>query len=122
AIAVPTLHGQFDSLPVLGLLLAVAYLRMRPRLSAWMLSAAVAVKTWPAYFLPLMLGLLRPGRRVPYFTRVLAIPVAAFIVYGVIHPWNLPRGIAGVLFYTPHRQGLGTSLLFPASWGNAIVP
>ena len=55
-IAVSTLHGQFDVMPALALLLAVAWLGTRPRAAAFALGVGVALKTWPGYFLPVFLG------------------------------------------------------------------
>ena len=47
--------------------------------------------------------------------------VVAFALYFVIHPDHIVQGIIGVIAYVPHRQGLGTSLLFPAAWGDPFI-
>jgi hypothetical protein len=120
-IAVATLHGQFDVMPALALLLAVAWLGTRPRAAAFALGVGVALKTWPAYFLPVFLGWLKRGRW-PFLLRVAAVPALVFAVYAVFHPDHIVHGVLAVLLYVPHRQGFGTSRFFPASWGSAIVP
>jgi hypothetical protein len=120
-IAVATLHGQFDVMPALALLLAVVWIGTRPRAAAYALGVGVALKTWPGYFLPVFLGWLKRGR-LPFFLRVAAVPVFVFAVYAIFHPDHIVHGILAVLLYVPHRQGFGTSHFFPASWGSAIVP
>ena len=121
AIAVPTLHGQFDSIPALCLLLAVAWLTLHPRRAAWMVGVGAAVKVWPAYFVPALLAGVRRAQWGGFIGRVILPALAAFAVYFVIHPDHIVQGIVGVIAYVPHRQGLGTSLLFPASWGDPFI-
>ena len=120
-IAVSTLHGQFDVMPALALLLAVAWVGTRPRAAAYALGVGVALKTWPGYFLPVFFGWLRRGRW-PFVLRVAAVPIVVFAVYAVFHPDHIVHGVLAVLLYVPHRQGFGTSTFFPESWGSAIVP
>jgi hypothetical protein len=121
AIAVPTLHGQFDSIPALCLLLAVAWLTLHPRRAAWLVGIGAAVKVWPAYFVPALLTGVRRAQWGGFIARVILPALAAFAVYAVIHPEHIVQGIVGVLAYVPHRQGLGTSLLFPASLGDPFI-
>ncbi len=121
AIAVPTLHGQFDSIPALCLLLAVAWLTLHPRRAAWLVGVGAAVKVWPAYFVPALLTGVRRAQWGGFIVRVAVPSLAAFAVYFVIHPDHIVQGIVGVIAYVPHRQGLGTSLLFPASWGDPFI-
>jgi Glycosyltransferase family 87 len=121
AIAVPTLHGQFDSIPALCLLLAVAWLTSHPRRAAWLVGVGAAVKVWPAYFVPALLTGVRRAQWAGFIARVMLPALAAFAVYFVIHPDHIVQGIVGVIAYVPHRQGLGTSLLFPASWGDPFI-
>jgi hypothetical protein len=120
-IAVSTLHGQFDVMPALALLLAVAWLGTRPRAAAFALGVGVALKTWPGYFLPVFLGWLKRGRW-PFLLRVASVPAVVFAIYAVFHPDHILRGLVGILLYVPHRQGFGTSRFFPESWGSAVVP
>jgi hypothetical protein len=120
-IAVATLHGQFDAMPALAVLLAVAWLGTRPRAAAYALGVGVALKTWPGYFLPVFLGWLKRGRW-PFVLRVAAVPAFVFAVYAIIHPEHIVHGVLAVLLYIPHRQGFGTSRFFPESWGSAVVP
>lgn len=121
AIAVPTLHGQFDSIPALCLLLAVAWLAAHPRRAAWLVGIGTAVKVWPAYFVPALLAGIRRAEWAGFVIRVLVPSVAAFALYFVIHPDHIVQGLVGVIAYVPHRQGLGTSLLFPAAWGDPFI-
>jgi hypothetical protein len=121
AIAVPTLHGQFDGIPALCLLLAVAWLAAHPRRAAWLVGIGTAVKVWPAYFVPALLAGIRRAQWAGFVIRVLVPSVAAFALYFVIHPDHIVQGLVGVIAYVPHRQGLGTSLLFPAAWGDPFI-
>jgi hypothetical protein len=121
AIAVPTLHGQFDSIPALCLLLAVAGLAKHPRRAAWLVGIGAAVKVWPAYFVPALLAGVRRAQWGGFIVRVVVPSVVAFALYFVIHPDHIVQGIIGVIAYVPHRQGLGTSLLFPAAWGDPFI-
>lgn len=121
AIAVATLHGQFDSIPALCLLLAVAWLASHPRRAAWLVGIGAAVKVWPAYFVPALLAGVRRAQWGGFIVRVVVPSVVAFALYFVIHPDHIVQGIIGVIAYVPHRQGLGTSLLFPAAWGDPFI-
>ena len=121
AIAVATLHGQFDALPATATLLAVVWSRERPRRAGWALGVGVAFKPWPAYLLPLLWGTMTRQRRA-MTARVAAVPVLAFAVYFAMHPAHIIDALIGVVFYNPHRQGFGTSHFFPESWGSAINP
>jgi uncharacterized membrane protein len=51
AILISSLHGQFDSLPVLCVLLALCY----PRHAAWALAVGISLKTWPVLLLPVFI-------------------------------------------------------------------
>jgi hypothetical protein len=121
AIAVPTLHGQFDSIPALCLLLAVAWIPRHPRGAAWLVGAGAAVKVWPAYFVPALLTGVRRSEWRGFIARVLLPGAAAFALYFVIHPEHILQGVAWVIAYVPHRQGFGTSRFFPASWGDPFI-
>ncbi len=121
AIAVATLHGQFDSIPALCLLLAVAWLATHARRAAWLVGIGAAVKVWPAYFVPALLAGVRRAQWGGFIARVIIPSVAAFGLYFVIHPDHIVDGLIGVIAYVPHRQGLGTSLLFPAAWGDPFI-
>jgi hypothetical protein len=121
AIAVPTLHGQFDSIPALCLVLAIAWLTRHPSRAAWILGIGAAVKVWPAYFVPALLSGVRRGQWVGFIVRVALPALAAFALYFTFHPDHIIQGLVGVIDYVPHRQGLGSSFLFPAAWGDAFI-
>ena len=58
SIYITAVHGNFDALPVLALLLAVLFARSEGKAtsaSAWWLAAGVALKTWPLFALPAFL-------------------------------------------------------------------
>lgn len=113
AIAVPTLHGQMDPLVDLLLLVAVIVAVRRPLASGMAAGAAIAVKQWPVFFLlPLFAVLPRPSWR-RLATGIVLLPLAAFAVYALWKPADALHGADFVGSYSPHRQGLGTSLLFP---------
>jgi Glycosyltransferase family 87 len=112
AIAVPTLHGQIDPVVALLLLLAVISVARRPAVAGLGAGAAIAIKQWPVFFLLPMLATLAP-RRLARFASALALPpLAGFGAYALLRPADAWRGLVFVSTYKPHRQGLGTSLLF----------
>ncbi|MCA1682555.1 MAG: glycosyltransferase 87 family protein, partial [Actinobacteria bacterium] len=121
AIAVPTLHGQFDPLVNLALLPAVVLLPARPVAAGLLLGAATAIKPWPLFFLVPLLALL-PRRRWPGFIVAVAVPpAAAFAAYGLLHPDHLGAGLVRVATYVAHRQGLGSSFLLGPSAPSGVV-
>ena len=113
AAAVPTLHGQFEPWVLLPLVSCVVVVPQRPALAGVLLGVAIAVKPWPAFFLiPLLSSLPRRAWR-PLILGTVAVPIATFALYAPIHPGHLADGLHRILTYQAHRQGFGTSLLFP---------
>jgi hypothetical protein len=113
AAAVPTLHGQFDAVVALPLLLATATIARRPLRGGLLVGLAAAVKPWPLYFALPLLALLPSGRRLVTVALVAVAPALVFAVYGVIHPEHLGLGILRVAIYVSHWQGLGMGFLIP---------
>lgn len=80
-------HGQFDAAPLFLLLLAAWYLEFseHPRSdlgSALALGAAIALKTWPVFFLPLYLKSLGSrGERMRYLGLALGLPLALWLPF-----------------------------------------
>jgi len=112
AIAVPTLHGQIDPAVALLLLLAVISVARRPVVGGLAGGAAIAIKQWPVFFLLPMLATLPPRRLARFVAAVALPPLAGFGAYALLRPADAWRGVVLVATYKPHRQGLGTSLLF----------
>ena len=64
SIYITAIHGNFDSLPALALLMAVLFARAEGRATrsaAWWLAIGVALKTWPLFALPAILDRRRAG-------------------------------------------------------------
>ena len=79
SIYITAVHGNFDSLPVLALLLAVLFARSEGRAttaSAWWLAAGVALKTWPLFALPAFLD----RRRIAASGRFAAIAIVPSVL------------------------------------------
>jgi hypothetical protein len=113
AAAVPTLHGQFEPWVLLPLVAAVVVLPERPGAAGLLAGLAIAIKPWPVFFLiPLLATLPRRTWR-PLLLGAAVVPLAAFAVYAPLHPGNLTTGLHRIATYQAHRQGFGTSLLFP---------
>jgi len=113
-IAVPTLHGQVDPVVDLLLVAGVALLqRGQATAGGIAVGAAIVVKQWPVYFLlPLLAAVTR--RRAPVLLLCALAPLlASFGIYALFHAADAWRGLSFVATYRPHRQGLGTSVLFP---------
>jgi hypothetical protein len=113
AAAVPTLHGQFDPVVALPLLLATATVASRPLRGGLLVGLAAAFKPWPLYFALPVLALIPKGRRWATAAAVAVAPALAFAVYGAIHPAHLGLGILRVAIYVSHWQGLGMGFLIP---------
>ena len=119
AAAVPTLHGQFDPVVALPLLLATATIGSRPLRGGLLVGLAATVKPWPLYFALPVLALVPRSRRWATVATMAVAPALAFAVYGVIHPAHLGPGILRVAIYVSHWQGLGMGFLIP---DHAAVP
>lgn len=81
SIYITAVHGNFDSLPSLALLLAVLFARWEGRgslRSAVWLSAGIATKTWPLFALPAFLS-LRRFRASVWYAVVAIVPSAAML-------------------------------------------
>jgi len=121
AIAVPVLHGQFEPLVILPLLVAVSIAERRPWLAGLLLGIGIASKPWPAFFLPALLAAL-PRRTWPrLLTGAVVVPLAAFGLYAVVHPQHVADGVHRVLTYQAHRQGFGISPLLPNDAAASLV-
>jgi hypothetical protein len=113
AAAVPTLHGQFDPVVALPLLLATATIGRRPLRGGLLAGLAATVKPWPLYFALPMLAVVAKGRRRTAVASMAVAPVLAFALYGLIHPEHLGLGVLRVAIYVSHWQGLGMGFLIP---------
>lgn len=113
AITVACLHGQFDALVILPLLLAVGFLRKDQRgRSALLFGIATAVKTWPLLVLPAILSVIRP-RRWPRYVALAAVPGGAvtLIYLAVHHDVSLNDALNRILGYVPPAtQSFGITL------------
>jgi hypothetical protein len=102
AIIISAGHGQFDSLPLLCLLLAYAAMQKSAgRRAALWLGAGIALKTWPLVLLPLFLKPLPQARSRLRFTAWALLPPLL-----VTLPWlfSTPGELAArVLSYTGVR-------------------
>ncbi len=91
-IMVVSVHGHFDSVPLLFLLLALLPLRTVPTsqprtaaLSGLAMGVAVLAKLWPAIFVPLALRQLSTWRaRGAFVAAAGAVPLAALAFYGAL--------------------------------------
>jgi hypothetical protein len=110
AIAVCALHGQFDSLVLLPLLWALHLLERTPGRAGLQLGAALAIKTWPVFFLPLMVFRLGLRRGAAFVGLAVAIPALAFASYATIHPDHLLAGIVQTVAYTGNPSSLGIAV------------
>jgi uncharacterized membrane protein len=86
AILVSAFHGQFDSLALLMVLLAIAASeRSRHDAAALALAAGIALKSFPVLLVPLFaLRVTRTSARIRFLALAL-VPVAALLVPYVIH-------------------------------------
>jgi hypothetical protein len=88
-------HGQFESLALLCVVLALLALeRGRLDASALALAAGIAVKSFPVLLLPVLLPAVPPGRRVRY-AALATLPVALILLPFAI---DAPSALARELF------------------------
>jgi hypothetical protein len=121
AMAVPVLHGQFEPLVVLPMLIAVSIAERRPWIAGLLLGSAIAIKPWPAFFLLPLLAAL-PRRTWPQLLiGAAAVPAASFGIYAIVHPQHVADGLHRVLTYQAHRQGFGISPLLPNNAPASLV-
>jgi hypothetical protein len=84
SILVSAYHAQFDSIPLLLLLLSWYYghFDQKPVVSGLFLGFAVLVKTWPIVFLPVVLLRMQDWKaRVFYVLLTIGIPVVFTVMY-----------------------------------------
>jgi hypothetical protein len=119
-VLVAAYHGQFDSIPMLLILLAwwvytlpcVGYRWTKIGASALLLGLAILNKSWPVLFLPLMLTHLPRWReRLVYGCVVTLIPLLGVGVYGLWIPSSAAQVIATALSYN-HGVGAGGYAFF----------
>jgi hypothetical protein len=113
AITVACLHGQFDALVVLPLLLAVGCLRKdQLARSALLFGVATAVKTWPLLVLPPILSVVSP-RRWARYVALAAVPGGAVTLayLAIQHDVGISDALNRVFGYVPPAtQSFGITL------------
>lgn len=125
SVLVSAYHGQFDSIPVLLLLLSwVAWhFGRHVKGSATLLGFAILDKTWPILFLPVILVRLPDLRRSLIYTLIsIVIPVCFTIAYFFITASNPIPGLLPALTHSgiPGYWGLPALLYIPGSiWFDA---
>jgi uncharacterized membrane protein len=96
AVLVSGFHGQFDSLALLALLLALRWsARGRHDAAALALAAGIALKSFPVLAFPVLLQRVRGGRARARFAALALAPVALLLVPFAIDD---PRALARELF------------------------
>jgi Gpi18-like mannosyltransferase len=91
AIAISSMHGQFDSIPVFFLLLAcfIFHNLGRPFIARASLAAGIAMKSFPVMLLPFFLIQIPTTRK-----RIIALAIAAGPVIALLLPFYLADGKA----------------------------
>jgi len=125
SILILSVHGQFDSIPLLGLVGAWALVaRPTPRTAAiagLLLGFAILAKTWPDFLVPIYLAAL-PNWRYRALAAALAgvVPVVATVAYAAAYHTSLRLIVTSVAGYTssPGRWGLSLPLGLASSAGN----
>ncbi len=119
AITVASLHGQFDGMVVLPLLLSLGMLEKgrHDRAAALLFGLAVAFKTWPIVVLPAILVSMRAERGIRFLLRATVPVLVAALVYMLARPTvNVGFAIQLVLAYAPGTT-LDFGLRLPSQWG-----
>jgi hypothetical protein len=113
-IMVSAYHGQFDALPCLFILLAWFFLRFQPTRRPWVnflfsslsLGAAILSKSWPIFFLPLLIAKLTNWKmRLKYIGLVGAVPLAGLIAYSLLIGGDIFNPIRIAISYS-HGTGI----------------
>ncbi|MHB1501876.1 MAG: glycosyltransferase 87 family protein [Candidatus Dormibacteria bacterium] len=91
-------HGQFDSLPILFMLMAVLLLEKHAGTAALLLGVAVALKGWPVLFAPYLVFRAPRSQWLASSALILAPAVVATGIYTVWVGWS-GKVVAEVLGY-----------------------
>jgi hypothetical protein len=84
-IFVTAYHGQFDSIPILFILLSLLYLTSKSSLSGIFLGFGILVKSWPVLSLPVLFDKTNGLKKKIIFTLFsTALPISGIIIYSVI--------------------------------------
>ena len=118
SVLVSAVHGQFDSLPVLFVLLAWTVWRSdkterwRLILSAFWMGMGILIKSWPVLLLPVMLLQVQGWRkRLLYLVTAGAVSVAAILFYLVAFSGDLGPLLSRVLGYNHGVSSWGYTYL-----------
>lgn len=98
ALIVTCLHGQFDAIPIALLLLALFLLAFNYRTAygGIALAFAIAVKSFPVLFLPIMVAYIRGWRERVWLAGLALAPVALLLLpYLILSPTELVRELFG---------------------------
>ncbi len=114
AILITAYHGQFDSIPVLLLLIAWYFWHFGQRmfLSSVALGFAILNKTWPIVFLPIILIRLRRFRPVLTYSLVaIGLPILFTLAYVVTFSSNPEPMLRRALTHTGNSGWYGLSAI-----------
>ena len=98
ALIVTCLHGQFDAIPIAFLLLSLFLLAFnyRTSYSGLALAFAIAVKSFPVLFLPIMVAYAKAGRERRRLVGLALAPVVLLLLtYLILWPTDLVRELFG---------------------------
>ncbi len=112
-------HGQFDSLAILFVLLAIVALDDRPLLAGLLLGIAISLKGYPVLFLPYFAWHAGRDRWLGQLVAAVAPTVLAFAGYTLWVGWS-EKAISDVLAYHGVAN-FGWGALFGPVGGSAIV-
>lgn len=101
-------HGQFDSLPILSILLSLFWLEERTIRSGCWLGLGILIKSWPILTLPSILSGVSPlKKKFLYLFIVVSLPILGILIYAIIFKADPGSVIIRALNY---NHGM-------ASWG-----
>lgn len=111
-IFVSAFHGQFDSIPIVLVLISIYYI-IRPIPAGLLFGLSILAKSWPVLFLPSLLEQQGKNKNILTFAMSTAlIPSVAILFYILLFESSLPNVIKTAISYN-HGIGVwGYSYLF----------
>ncbi len=118
SIFISSIHGQFDAIPLFFLITAIyAFQKNRIVWSGLLYSLAVALKTWPIFFIFLFIKSLSLKNRFLFLALTISVPLLAVCIYSGIFKTPLNMIITTIRTYQPVFGVYGVGLVLKNVFG-----
>jgi len=122
SVYVSAYHGQFDSIPLLFLLVSLFYAGTSAYKSGFWLGIGIWIKSWPVLGLPIILNTFRGiKKKILFGLAMVVLPLVGVIIYLLIFQADFFTTISKALGYN-HGMGVWGYTFFVKMLGSAIFP